>query len=117
MSDNGEKTTPRGLAMTAFGIGSARLEPVRGESLTFLNDMIYGWVANCEDTGILRFVREGHWARHEERYRDKMLKDSEGDIWAYIDGRWHYRERGDWHADLPIEDYVKDGFTIVDSLD
>lgn len=58
MSDNEFKTTPLIRMITTFGIGSARLEPDREESVTFLDDMVHGWVTYFEDTGILRFDSE-----------------------------------------------------------
>lgn len=117
MSDNEDKTTPLSLTMTVLASGSVRVESDQGESFTFLTDMTHGGATYFEDTGTLRFASVEHWNRHEPRLRDKMLKDSDGDVWAYIGGQWHYRECGDWHADVPIGDYVSEGFTIVDSLD
>lgn len=70
-----------------------------------------------ETTGILRFASVEHWERHEPRLRDKLLKDSDGDVWAYIDGQWKYLEVDGWHDDVHIDDYIVKGFTIVDSLD
>ena len=107
------------LTMTVLGSGSARVESDRGESFTFLTDMTHGGATYFEDTGILRFAGVEHWERHEERLRDKWLKDSEGDVWAYIDGRWQYKFDGgrQWSDDAAIEDYAAGGFTIVDSLD
>lgn len=117
MSDNEDKTTPLSLTMTVLASGSVRVESDRGESFTFLTDMDTGGLTYFEDTGILRFASVEHWERHEPRLRDKMLKDSDGDVWAYVDGQWRYWEFGDWQADVSIESYATDGFTIVDSID
>lgn len=104
MSDNEDKTTP--LSLTG---------------------MTNGGVTYFEDTGLLRFASVEQWERHEERLRDKVLKDSEGDVWAYIDGQWQYWSKGwlsvyyvvkgEWSSDAAIEDYAVDGFTIVGGLD
>lgn len=117
MSDNEDKTTPLSLTMTVLASGSVRVESDRGESYVFLSDTKHGGLTYFEDTGILRFAGVEHWERHEPRLRDKRLKDSEGDVWAYIDGKWNYRECGAWYSNIPIEKYVVDGLTIVDSLD
>ena len=127
MSDNEDKITPLSLTMTVLASGSVRVESDRGESFTFLTDMTHGGVTYFEDTGTLRFAGVEHWERHEPMLRDKRLKDLEGDVWAYIDGQWRYWSKEGlfgrylvkryWSSDTPIEDYVKDGFTIVDSLD
>lgn len=114
MSDNEFKTETLRLTMTVLPSGSVTVESDQGESFTFLSDTRHGGLTYFEDTGILRFAGVEHWERHEPRLRDKMLKDSDGDVWAYIGGQWHYRECGAWHADVPIEEYVVDGFTIVD---
>ena len=108
-----------GLTMTVLPSGSVRVESDRGESFTFLTDMTHGGLTYFEDTGTLRFASIEHWERHEPRLRDKMLKDSEGYVWSYVDGTWMYwfKGGGSWEFDVPIEYYVKDGLTIVDSLD
>ena len=120
MSDNEDKTTPLSLTMTVLPSGSVCVESDRGESFTFLTDLTHGGLTYFEDTGILRFANEEHWERHEELFRDKRLKDLEGDVWAYINGKWQYwcvGGDGYWSSDTPVEDYVEDGFTIVDGLD
>lgn len=114
MSDNEDKTTPLRLTMTVLPSGSVTVESDQGETYTFLNDTKHGGLTYFEDTGILRFAGAAHWHLHELRLRGKRLKDSDGDIWAYVDGVWKYREHGCWHSDVPIEEYVEDGFTIVD---
>ena len=119
MSDNEDKTTPLSLTMTVLGSGSVRVESDRGESFTFLSDTRHGGLTYFEDTGILRFASVEQWNRHEERFRDKRLKDSVGDVWGYIDDQWQYQfDHGrQWANDDAIEEYAAGGFTIVDSLD
>lgn len=122
MSNNEDKTTPLSLTMTVLASGSVRVESDRGESFTFLTDMTSGGATYFEYDGILRFASVEQWNRHEERFRDKMLEDSEGDVWAYRDGKWKYQsydfyDEKYWYDDLPIGEYAADGFTIVDSLD
>ena len=120
MSDNEFKTETLRLTMTVLPSGSVTVESDQGESYTFLSDTKHGGATYFEDTGILRFAGVEHWERHEPRLRGKRLKDSEGDVWAYIDGRWKYWcgvGDGYWSSDTPIEEYVEEGFTIVDSLD
>ena len=127
MSDNEFKTETLRLTMTVLPSGSVTVESDQGETYTFLSDTRHGGATYFEDTGILRFAGAAHWERHEPMLRDKRLKDLEGDVWAYIDGQWRYWSKEGlfgrylvkryWSSDTPIEDYVKDGFTIVDSLD
>ena len=117
MSDNEFKTDTLRLTMTVLPSGSVTVESDKGESYTFLSDTRHGGLTYFEDTGILRFASVEHWHRHELRLRGKRLKDSDGDIWAYVDGKWNYRENGSWYSDVSIEEYVVDGFTIVDDAD
>ena len=133
MSDNEFKTDTLRLTMTVLPSGSVTVESDKGESYTFLSGTRHGGLTYFEDTGILRFASVEHWKRHEPRLRGKRLKDSDGDIWAYVDGQWRYWARGDWYFDgqwkcrlsdggnwvddTPIEEYVVDGFTIVDDAD
>ena len=117
MSDNEFKTDTLRLTMTVLPSGSVAVESDKGESYTFLSDTKHGGLTYFEDTGILRFASVEHWHLHELRLRGKRLKDSDGDIWAYVDGKWKYREHGCWHSDVPIEEYVVDGFTIVNDAD
>ena len=120
MSDNEFKTETLRLTMTVLPSGSVTVESDQGETYTFLSDTRHGGATYFEDTGILRFAGAAHWHLHELRLRGKRLKDSDGDIWAYIDGQWQYwcgEGDGYWSSDTPIEDYVKCGFTIVDGLD
>ena len=114
MSDNEFKTETLRLTMTVLPSGSVTVESGQGETYTFLSDTRHGGLTYFEDTGILRFAGAAHWHLHELRLRGKRLKDSDGDIWAYVDGRWQYWEHDDWHSDVPIEEYIVDGFTIVD---
>lgn len=114
MSDNEFKTDTLRLTMTVLPSGSVTVESDQGESYTFLSDTKHGGATYFEDTGILRFAGVEHWKRREPRLRDKMLKDSEGDVWAYVDGQWKIRGEGRWWSFPPIEGYVTDGFTIVD---
>ena len=108
MSDNEFKTETLRLTMTVLPSGSVTVESDQGETYTFLND-----------TGILRFAGAAHWHLHELRLRGKQLKDHEGYVWSYVDDMWRYwfKGGGRWEFDVPIEDYVEDGFTIVESLD
>ena len=117
MSDNEFKTDTLRLTMTVLPSGSVTVESDKGESYTFLSDTRHGGLTYFEDTGILRFAGAAHWHLHELRLRGKRLKDSDGDIWAYVDGQWKYREHGCCHSDVPIEEYVVDGFTIVNDED
>lgn len=112
-----DTSTPLNLTMTVLPSGSVTVESDQGESYTFLSDTKHGGLTYFEDTGTLRFASVEHWQRHEPRLRGKRLKDSDGDVWAYIDGKWKYLEVDGWYDDVPIGYYVVDGFTIVDSLD
>lgn len=69
------------------------------------------------ETGILRFDSVADWESCEPRLRDKMLKDSECDVWAYVDDMWKYEGSYGWYSDYSIEEFILDGLTIVDSLD
>ena len=114
MSDNEFKTDTLRLTMTVLPSGSVTVESDKGESYTFLSGTRHGGLTYFEDTGILRFASVEHWKRHEPRLRGKRLKDSDGDIWSYIGVEWRYWANGSWHYDVPIEEYIEDGFTIVD---
>lgn len=108
-----------GLTMTVLPSGSVTVESDKGESYTFLSDTRHGGATYFEDTGILRFASKEHRERHEERCRGKMLKDSLGDVWAYINGKWRYwcgEGDGHWCDGATIGDYAEDGFVIVDGL-
>lgn len=113
MSDNEDKTTPLSLTMTVLPSGSVTVESDQGESYTFLSDTKHGGLTYFEDTGTLRFASVEHWQRHEPRLRGKRLKDSDGDIWDYIDGEWGYWDGYETCYDTPIENYAMDGFTII----
>lgn len=117
MSDNEFKTDTLRLTMTVLPSGSVTVESDKGESYTFLSDTRHGGATYFEDTGILRFAGAEHWERHEPRLRGKRLKDSDGDIWAYVDGKWKYEGAFGWYSDYSIEEFILDGFTIVDDED
>ena len=112
MSDNEDKATPLIRMITTFGSGSYRL-----------TDMFTDGVTYFEDTGTLRFASVEHWERYEPVLRGERLMDLEGDVWAYVDGQWRYWTKEwlfgryvakwYWPSDASIEDYVEDGFTIV----
>lgn len=78
-----------------------------------MRDTFTGGVTYFESTRELRFASVEHWYRYEHWFRDKRLKDIEGDVWDYIDGEWGYWDGYATCYDTPIEDYVMDGFTVI----